>query len=206
MLPRATDSILTIGHAVLPVDLFISLLAEQGVRLLLDVRSSPFSGRAPQYNRPSLQESLFERGISYVTAGTYLGGRPKDESLYVAGQVQYDLVAATAHYQSAIRKLIAAAHERRTAIMCAESDPIECHRFLLIARTLAAAGQSIEHILHNGKVDSQADTEARMLQRTGLEQTDMFGNNEDRLARAYAVQSSRYAFIQPPQNHLSMHE
>ena len=51
--------------------------------------------------------------------------------------------------------------------MCAEREPLDCHRCLLVARELAARGVAIGHILHDGAIEPHAATEARLLALDG---------------------------------------
>jgi hypothetical protein len=88
--------ILTIGHSVLPIERFIELLRDNGVDVLVDVRSTPYSRYNPQFtcacatgagNRESLAASLAAAGIEYAFAGDYLGGRPRDPTCYRNGEL-----------------------------------------------------------------------------------------------------------------------
>src|SRR5262249_8571319 len=53
----------TIGHSTRTIDEFISLLEENGVKLLADVRAWPGSKRYPQFNKEALAESVDANGI-----------------------------------------------------------------------------------------------------------------------------------------------
>ena len=66
----------TIGHGALPIDMLLRRLDAHGVRTILDVRSHPHSGRAPQYGKHELEAELTADGLSYRWLGTHLGGRP----------------------------------------------------------------------------------------------------------------------------------
>src|SRR5213082_2953795 len=66
----------TIGHSTRSIDDFISLLKENEIKLLADVRSLPGSKRYPQFNREALAESLNAHGIRYEHFPE-LGGRRK---------------------------------------------------------------------------------------------------------------------------------
>jgi uncharacterized protein (DUF488 family) len=60
----------------------ISLLKENGITLLADVRSAPYSRFNPQFNKEDLEFSLRSAGIAYVYKGKQLGGRPTEPSCY----------------------------------------------------------------------------------------------------------------------------
>lgn len=61
--------ILTIGHGAHPIESFFDMAAAQGVTALVDVRTSPWSRFAPQYNRPSLAVAAAARSMAYQTCG-----------------------------------------------------------------------------------------------------------------------------------------
>ena len=79
-------------------------------------------------------------------------------------------------------------------MMCAEADPIQCHRFLLIARSLTAMGLNVNHIHSDGRIEGHGEAEARMLRAAGLAQAELFGPETDALALAYAAQATRFGY------------
>jgi len=145
--------IYTIGHSNVEVEAVTELLKAHDVEVVLDVRSSPYSEHAPQFNRDDFAEQLANDGIEYVYGGHYLGGRPKDPSCYDEHdeeKVLYREVEKRDWYQEGIGGLIELATEKWTAVMCAEEDPSHCHRHLLIAQTLLDRDVEVQHIRHKG--------------------------------------------------------
>ena len=143
--------IYTIGHSNVEPREIVELLRSSGIEAVLDVRSSPYSRHAPQFNREDLAEELELAGMQYVYGGNHLGGRPKDASCYDPNdeeRVLYDEVEKRDWYLRGIEGLIQLASEKWTAVMCAEEDPGVCHRHLLIAQTLLDRGIDVEHIRH----------------------------------------------------------
>jgi hypothetical protein len=136
-------------------------------------------------------------GIGYSFAGRSLGGRPDNEALYVGAQVSYELIASTDTFLTGLRRIASAARSARIALLCAESDPIECHRFLLIGRALFSKWFDVQHILSDGALESQTRAEHRMLSANGLAQADAFSDTNDALALAYKRQARRFAFTKP---------
>jgi uncharacterized protein (DUF488 family) len=191
--------IFTIGHSLHTADVFCRLLLRHEIEIVLDVRSSPYSRRAPHFNRSSLQSLLRDVGIRYSFGGRTLGGRPQDDRLYQYGQASYDLMAATESFLASLRRVARGAKSSLVALLCAEADPIECHRFLLVGRALHARGLDVQHILPNGVAEPHADGEYRMLVATELAQADAFSDNTDALALAYQRQAARFAFVKPSQ-------
>ena len=64
-----------------------------------------------------------------------------------------EVLADTELFRQGIERLLAAGKMRATAIMCAEKDPLDCHRTILVARALEARGQTIAHILASGEIE-----------------------------------------------------
>lgn len=126
-------NVLTIGHSNHPIERFIGLLKQDGVTAVADVRSAPFSRHNPQFNKDSLQQSLSEAGIAYIFLGKELGARSNDRSCYEDGRVQYERLARTDLFLDGIERVRKGAEQYRIALMCAEKEPLECHRTLLVA-------------------------------------------------------------------------
>ncbi|MCW0235971.1 MAG: DUF488 domain-containing protein [Ferrovibrio sp.] len=128
-------TVFTIGHSSQPVEQLIALLQRHGISQLADVRSAPASRFAPQFNRPALTDSLGQAGIDYRWLGQALGGKPR---------------AAAPVFAAGIADLLALAEIRPTAIMCAERDPLHCHRTHLVTPALLKNGAAVIHILSDG--------------------------------------------------------
>jgi uncharacterized protein (DUF488 family) len=146
-------TVFTIGHGVRPLDELVTMLTEEGVRTLVDVRRFPGSRRNPQFNQGPLQEALKEAGISYHHA-VELGGRLADEPgeerfgcIRVAAFRSYAARMATAAWQ---KGLAAALAEPAPCFMCAETLPWRCHR-RLIAELLVARGHRVVDLLAHGR-------------------------------------------------------
>jgi uncharacterized protein (DUF488 family) len=190
-----TLTVLTIGHSTHPIDRFLDLLARHGVTAVADVRSSPSSRFNPQYNRETLARSLRGAGIAYVFLGDALGARVDDPSCYVDGRVQYDRLARRPAFREGTARVKKGAQERRVALMCAEREPLECHRTLLVARALAADGVSVAHILGDGSLEQHAETMNRLIDVTGLPRHDFFRSHEEIAAEALRLQERRVAYV-----------
>src|ERR1700742_2928764 len=125
----ATSMIFTVGHSNPPIERFIGLLQPHGITALADVRSTPYSRFNPQFNKEKLQSALAAAGIRYVFLGEELGARTKDPSCYDEdGKVSYTKLARTDLFRKGIERLLTGMQQHRIAIMCAERDPLECHR------------------------------------------------------------------------------
>jgi uncharacterized protein (DUF488 family) len=155
----------TIGHSTRGIDGFISLLEENGIRLLADVRSWPGSKRYPQFNREALAESLNAHGIRYEHFPE-LGGRrkPKPDSRNTAWRNAsfrgYADHMETEEFHKGVERLLDLTGEAGpTAIMCAEAVWWSCHRSL-ISDYLKSRGIAVMHILDANKVEPHPFTSA----------------------------------------------
>ena len=155
----------TIGHSTRAIDEFISLLKENEIKLLADVRAWPGSKRYPQFNKDALAESLTAHGIRYEHFPE-LGGKRKSKpdsrntawrNASFRGYADY---METEQFQKGIERLLdVAAKAGATAIMCAEAVWWRCHRSL-IADYLKARGVEVLHILGANKVEPHPYTSA----------------------------------------------
>jgi uncharacterized protein (DUF488 family) len=183
MPPSVEFDVLTIGHSNLPADRFVALLQGAGVTAVADVRSVPLSRRFPWFSGTRLAERLAEEGIDYVPMGDTLGGRPRDPALYRDGVANYEAMAATPAFRAGLEHVTTQARRHRVCLMCAEREPLDCHRCLLVGRALAEHGIVIGHILVDGTIESHAATEERLLARAG--EPNLFQDRATRLAAAY---------------------
>jgi uncharacterized protein (DUF488 family) len=143
-------TIYTVGHGLLSMDALIANLSRHEVEAVIDVRSQPFSGRAPQFNRESLSSSLEAVGITYVWMGQTLGGRPPDELRTPAGAPDYERMSHEPATVTALDKVVDACDRRRVALLCSESRPESCHRTRMLEPELQRRGVTVEHILPDG--------------------------------------------------------
>ncbi len=183
---------LTIGHSNLPADQFLSRLKAHGVTAIADVRSVPFSRRFPWFSSRTLSERLQSKGIAYVTMGDALGGRPTSPALYCDGIADYEAMAGTAEFRAGLDRVMAAMMRYRVCLMCAEREPLDCHRCLLVGRAITSRGYSIGHILGDGSIEPHSATEERLL--AGPRPAgDLFADRELLLADAYRRRAHRIA-------------
>jgi len=176
--------IYTIGHSNHSARRLIDLLQGAEIECVADVRSTPFSRRNPQFSQKALTASLKDAGIAYWFLGDALGARPKDPTCYEEGKASYSRIAATPAFRDAIGALIDQSHAKRIALMCAEKEPLECHRTILVGRALVQRGAELLHILADGRIEPHAETEERLL-HLAKEHVDLFADRDAALARAY---------------------
>jgi uncharacterized protein (DUF488 family) len=192
-------AVFTIGHSTHSPEAFASLLRLHGVTAVADVRSSPYSRFNPQFNKDALERDLKAHGVRYVFLGRELGARSEDPSCYERGRVQYSRLARTELFRSGVERVLRGASDYRVALMCAEKEPLECHRTLLIARALKELGVAVYHILADGRAEPYDESMARLLDIVGLPRTDMFRSRDELIAEALSRQEERVAWVDPKQ-------
>lgn len=188
------SEIYTIGHSNHEIDFFIDLLHQYNITGIGDVRSRPYSLYVPQYSQEKLKSALAAAGIAYVFLGKELGGRSENPSCYDQGRIQYERLANEPAFLEGIDRLIQGSSRYRIALMCAEKDPIECHRSLLVARKLFQSGIPVNHILANGSLETHEALESRLLALCKLPEGDLFRSREEFIAEAYLIQGRRVAY------------
>jgi len=174
--------LLTIGHSNLAADRFMALLKNAGVSAVADVRSVPFSRWCPWFSAKQLAQRLAEEGMTYIQLGDALGGRPRDPKLYRDGVADYEAMATREEFAAGLGRVVDASERQRVCLLCAEREPLDCHRWLLVGRALVERGLAVGHIRADGTIETHAATEERLLAIGGA---DLFRDRAQNLAHAY---------------------
>ena len=186
--------ILTVGHSDHTIERFVKILRDNFVSAIADVRSMPYSKFTPQFNREQLASSLKAIGVRYVFLGDLLGARRLEPECYVDDQARYDRIAQTPRFQEGLRRLRDGSQSHRIALLCAEKDPLTCHRAILVCRHLRPMGMEINHIVDDGSVETNQQMEQRLLNVLGLDEPELFCSRSDTIERAYDIQGDRIAY------------
>lgn len=164
-------TIFTIGHSNHETDWFVDLLERCSIECVVDVRSVPYSRWRPQFNKKEIAPLLNGRGMDYVFLGNELGGRVENPKYYSKGRIVYEKILSddnmSSPFRSGIWKVTELSRRKRIVLMCAEKDPLQCHRALLIARELVGPrddghDREVRHILANGQSEDHAFTVKRL--------------------------------------------
>ena len=138
------------------------MLQQHGVNCVVDVRSVAASKYTPQFNEEVLQRFLRGNGMQYLHFGEEFGARRTD--CLVDGQVNFEQAILTEAFRRGVARLETGMQRGfRIALMCSEADPLECHRFSLVARYFYDRGMDVEHILRNAELASHRLLEEQMI-------------------------------------------
>jgi uncharacterized protein (DUF488 family) len=186
----------TIGYATKPFDEFIAQLKEHQIDAIADVRSTPFSKVFFDYHQTALEKTLPAYGIDYVFLGKELGPRSKDPDHYDgSGQVQFDRLKKSTLFETGIKRLQSGLDKGlKIALMCAEKDPAICHRSLLVSHYICEHFKTdIQHIDHDGELESQSQLEKRLIEIQGVK-ADLLTSTEELSAIAYERQLKQTSY------------
>jgi uncharacterized protein (DUF488 family) len=188
-------AIFTIGHSNHSLENFLSLLNRHNIKVVVDVRSQPY-GRLEHFNREYLSTELKAAGIEYIFLGRELGARREERECYEVGLAVYEKIAALPAFQEGLARLRQLALTSSPAVMCAEKEPLDCHRAILICRHLRDSGLRIVHILADGNLEDHACAEKRLVKKMGIERTlfEPHLTEEEIIRRAYDERGQEIAF------------
>lgn len=141
----------TIGHGARSIDEFLRILNNLNIRMVIDVRSAPYSSHQPQFSKQTLREELTTAGISYRWLGDHLGGLPISDAAEAP-------IADQALVEAGVTEAAGLARGASSALLCAESEPSHCHRMLVLAPLFEAAGFEVIHIKPDGGLAAHQPT------------------------------------------------
>lgn len=184
----------TIGHSNHSIERLLELLQGHAVNAVADVRSMPFSRHNPQFNRENLQRSIKSAGMEYVFLGKELGARSEDRSCFVNGRVQFDLLARGELFQKGLARLRTGMETHRIALLCAEKDPLTCHRMILVCRNMRRDDVQIRHVLEDGSYEDNTESERRLMRLLGIAENNLFATAAELIERAYDLQGAKIGY------------
>lgn len=176
-------TIYTIGYAGFSIDTFVQTLKSYSISVLIDVRSSPFSAFHSEFNKDKLEAVLKENNIYYRNYANEFGARQDKPELYTPdGYLDFEKVAQSDDFQNGLSKLCNSMGKGYIPVlMCAEINPFDCHRAILVSRAFFECGCNVVHILPNGRTCSQSELNQALLDRffPDRNQFSFFENEEE---------------------------
>ena len=202
--PTST-AVYTVGHSNHSLESFLSVLKDYGISAIADVRSYPYSNANPHFDREALSKDLEKQGIAYVFLGKELGARTTDRHCYIDGKVQYERLAGTEQFQEGLKRVQRGATKYRIALMCAEGEPLDCHRTILVSRYLSEINFTVRHILRDGTLEDHDATMERLLGVLKLNENLVLRNKQEVLSEGYRIQGQRIAYELPKTEEQKQH-
>lgn len=191
--------IYTIGYSGYSPTELVQKLHELNITVLVDVRSIPFSAHFLQYNKDHLEALLKKENILYRNYAVEFGARQTQPEFCTDGQVDFVKFAASPVFQGGIQKVLAGMDLGYSfVLMCAERDPITCHRSILVGRAFYELEQEVIHLTPEGE-ETHAHLEQRLLdlyfpERDQLSMLDSQMSDKDRLDQAYQLQNREIGY------------
>ncbi len=181
----------TIGHSNHTISHFIALLKRHKINLVVDVRTLPYSRYCSQFNKNVISAALQAVNIKYIFLGKELGARPDVPECYESGCVDFKWIAGRKEFKDGLQLLLTDIGKYHIVLMCAEKEPLECHRTILICKKLKEHNLSIKHILEDGRIENHHDTERRLVKMLKIEPTlfEPEKKESDLIEQAYDQQS-----------------
>lgn len=194
----------TIGHSSYDKEKFLKLIKDYNINYLLDVRSTPYSKYAPQYNADVIRMYLEANSVHYVSMGKRFGARQKDMSLYDEdGILDFSKTRQTVFFQNAVGSVLKGLNSgSNIVLMCTEKNPIECHRTILISKAFYDIDVPVQHILSNGKYITQENINNELLnmyfpdraQMTLLDMVNGLRDDKELLEEAYRKRNKEIGY------------
>ncbi|MCB0212868.1 MAG: DUF488 domain-containing protein [Anaerolineae bacterium] len=197
----ANKTVFTIGHSTHKIEYLIDLLNKFDINCVIDVRSSPYSRIAPQFNKPSLNSTLRENNIVYMHFEKEFGARHTKPSLLDENsRVDFDKVRETTAFKQGVERLKNGLERGyKIALMCSEANPFDCHRFSMISYQLVREGMDVNHVLQDGNSIANSELEDQLLKKYHkqlLPQSTFFEvvTRETQIEDAYRLRGKDVAF------------
>jgi uncharacterized protein (DUF488 family) len=158
-------TIYTIGYSGYKIDSFLRELRKYKISSVIDVRSEPYSRYYFDYNREKLKAILEKNGFFYRNYKREFGARQNDRAFYSSdGYLDFEKFTGSEEFLNGVKKLkVGMSKNYSFVLMCAEKDPFDCHRTMMIAREFHKQGYKIIHLISNEKEQTQEDIEIRLL-------------------------------------------
>ena len=196
------EIVYTIGYTSFDINKFIEILKKYHINCLIDVRSNPKSSYYKEYDDINLSYSLKKNNILYRNYNVEFGARQNNKKYYnPKGFLDFKVFSKSEQFKEGIFKIRKAQELGYTVcLMCAEKDPINCHRTILIARNLDINGFNVRHILYTEDTCTQSNIDERLLDKyfPNRNQISIFAENnlskEEMIEKSYELKNEEIGF------------
>jgi len=182
-------TIFTIGYAGFTEGTLLERLKALGIAAVVDVRSEPHSVRFPDFCKERLERRLPQEGLFYLPFGREFGARQKDPAYLLpgTGYLDFEKFAKSPLFSEGTRRILHGLGKGMSiALLCAEKEPGECHRGVMISRYFHEQGIAVRHLLPLAE-KTQADVEAELLAKYFKNEFSLDGKGRLRDAKPMRV-------------------
>ena len=194
-------TIYTIGYSGFSLVDFIQELRNHNINVVIDVRSYAYSERYPDYNKTTIEKSLNKAGIYYKNYAKEFGARQDNMAFYSSeGYLDFDIFSKSEQFQNGVTKIVDSTEKGyKIVFMCAEKEPIQCHRTILVARAFDKLGFSVIHLMPKGITKNQRQIDEELLKKyfPNIGQMTLFDDqmsDEECLDAAYKKQNEQIGY------------
>ncbi|MDR1182884.1 MAG: DUF488 domain-containing protein [Bacteroidales bacterium] len=193
--------IYTVGHSTHELDFFLELIKTVEINCIVDVRSLPASAYSPQYNQNSFKNYLKDNHITYLHFAEEFGARRTDYDLLGDdGKLDFEKVRKTSLFNRGVERIWQGIDKGfRIALMCSESDPLDCHRFSMVSIGLENNGFNVLHLLKDKSIKTNLELEKELLKKyeKKIPQSNLFESEvsfEKQLKEALRLKNKEIGF------------
>lgn len=194
-------SVFTIGYATFNIDDFIEILKSHKISHLIDVRSNPVSEYFQDYNSFNLEPKLKQHNIIYENLALEFGARQENKEFFSNdGFVDFEKFTKSEQFKNGLTKIKDGLEQGTNfVLMCAEKDPINCHRSIMIAHAMQKNGIDVFNIMQDRQIQVQSKIDKRLLDIyfPDRNQLNLFAENFDEqelIEQAYKKQNKKIGY------------
>ena len=160
-------TVYTVGHSSHQLDFFLELIKTFEINCIVDVRSIPASAYNPQYNQDLFKNFLKNNHITYLHFAEEFGAKQTDHDLLDNdGKLDFEKVRKTRLFNYGLERIWHGIDKGfRIALMCSESEPLDCHRFSMVSIGFENDGFEVKHILKDKSVKTNLELEKELLKK-----------------------------------------
>ena len=141
-------TVFTIGYEGLDIEAFVTLLSQQGIDTVVDVRQLPLS-RKPGFSKKALSSVLNLAGLAYVHMAELGCPKPVRDRYREDGNWAQYTAGFMRHLRMqgpAIAELSRRVASSDCALLCYEADASFCHRSMVAAAVRDHCGANVRHL------------------------------------------------------------
>ena len=194
-------SVFTIGYAAFNIDDFIEILKNNKISHLIDVRSNPMSEYFQDFNSFNLEPKLKQHNIIYENLALEFGARQENKEFFSEkGFVDFEKFTQSEQFRNGLIKIKNGLSQGTNfVLMCAEKDPINCHRSIMIAHAMQKEEIEVLHIMPDKLLQQQSKIDKRLLELyfSARNQLNLFTGNSDEqelIVQAYKKQNEKIGY------------